>query len=110
MTEGGEQMGNPFLAAIDVIRERGWGPTKACVAVAIQTAQPSNVTETLSHFADTAEIAYRPGYPAKPIFDWNDDPVRTEEDVILALKHAAESWDESHPSPFPEPFDMDGDR
>lgn len=80
---------NPFLKAIDIYRERtGW----MCIAIACKRAEPEIEKWVDPLRAAVAELSGEPAYNLHSIFHWHDEDQRTEEDVILALKHAAEAW------------------
>ena len=92
-------MENPFLKAIDVLKERGWhqgqeqGPDgSVCLLGAVGVACTGNAymwgRENYHLVSQTLGLTR--------VGSWNDDPERTEEDVILALKHAAEAWEADH--------------
>ncbi len=96
---------NPYLRAIEIIKERGWwqgdweGPNgEVCIARSLVIAghpQPAfslrlqEAMQTVAHMLTKPERRLGPG-------DWNDAPERTVEDVYLALKHAAADWDDEH--------------
>lgn len=103
---------NPLEKAIAVIKERGWyqgyyydqegdGGGGVCILGAIGVACAGNpeawwnpsVGNELEPLAALVrdELGLDAGYVL--LHDWNDDPGRTEEDVILALKKAAVAWD-----------------
>lgn len=97
-------MGNPFLATIDVLRERGWqqdsygktdeGPV--CLATAMGFAAACEAAE--KHFLS---VVSKPlGVRLVCIEEFNDLVAESVEDVILALKHAALSWED-------RPFNVD---
>ena len=94
---------NPFLKAIDVLKERGWVPKAGqvgalCMVNALETVVGiDGVLDLREPFASGVEAVagFRPDRFSE-FFRWNDAPERTEEDVILALKHAAGAWDASH--------------
>jgi hypothetical protein len=96
---------NPYLRAIDIIKERGWwqggwqGPNgEVCIAESLRLAgaSPSNFGPTLRLAMNAAvPLSTLPGVQTGA-GDWNDAPERTVEDVYFALKLAAADWDAEH--------------
>lgn len=90
---------NPFLKAIDIIRESGWLQLNSpdpdargtCISNAVQSATEYEYNRSIRQILNRG--CGVEGYDCSAVFAWNDDPSRTEEDVILALKHAAEAWE-----------------
>lgn len=94
---------NPYLRAIEIIKERGWwqgdlyGPNEErCLLGAVPISADADFSRRLA--AAVGEVAPFP--PARHcvnlIVAWNDAPERTIEDVYLALKYAAADWDAEH--------------
>ncbi len=90
--------------AIDIIVERGWCQRRmddergrACLTYALHLASPSALrsVRAIALVAATLEPDLLPlnpkGFDGRRIAlqEWNDEPGRTVEDVVLALKHAA---------------------
>lgn len=101
-------VGNPFEKAIDVLRERGWHQGdfesshdgSVCAVGALGVACVGNASWLAENQGDwtpvmkTLRTVLQPDDPSTFFIpDWNDDPERTVEDVILALKMAAVEWD-----------------
>ncbi len=93
---------NPYLRAIEVIKERGWwqgdweGPNgEVCISESLRVAGafPSTVSRLQRAMC---VVGPAPGRLRFGPADWNDAPERTIEDVYLALKLAAADWDAEH--------------
>lgn len=100
---------NPFLEALKVLDERGWyqgsleGPDgSVCMYGALRVALHGEVM-------GVQEGKHPPGFyvllrtvlgngliEGRSVAEWNDDPLRTEEDVRLKLKEMAVRWEELH--------------
>ncbi len=96
---------NPYLRAIEIIKERGWhqgelvGPNgEVCIAGSVRAAF-GTLTEAFGPPLVSAMKTVAPmptGLEDVGPSPWNDDPSRTIEDVYLALKYAAADWDAEH--------------
>lgn len=90
---------NPFYKAIDVLHERGWHQGDAmdettgavCIygALLVACGQPAT-NDGFLPFPVRSLLTDEVGLFVGP---WNDEPERTEEDIVLALKKAAVAWD-----------------
>lgn len=85
---------NVFLRAIEVLEERGWhqggyegAKGKVCLIGAINVVLTGDATND-DDLADVPLALMRATGALRPS-TWNDDPSRTYEDVVLALKRAA---------------------
>lgn len=102
---------NPFLKALDVLDERGWGQGqyedkdgRVCAYGALAYACGGHVHRNPNSsmvFIDDVSMAYDfAGTLASRLSGmgdlvlFNDDPHTTEEDVRLLFKEAAEKWEE----------------
>ncbi len=92
---------NPYLRAIEIIKERGWyqgGPVGPDESVCIgESTTRAGVKDGYHDERLVEAVEYVASIPtnswASPVGRWNDAPERTIEDVYLALKYAAADWD-----------------
>jgi hypothetical protein len=88
---------NVFERAIDVLNERGWnqgrveGPdgSRCLVGALLYVKGDLSWVEEDVHLCAVIGLERDPDGFISPLPEWNDDPSRSYEDVVLALKEAA---------------------
>lgn len=84
--------GQDYLRAAEILRERGWAKLigenavgEVCAGGAILLAVNERLGEG-RHRIMGDEVAHQMNLPWRTVQDWNDEPERTEEEILKALE------------------------